>query len=386
MRLTVRLVVKSSANAFFASTGDALMLLEFIIDNREKVIALTWAKAAKRLAPRPTEVELTNGVPIFLDQLADVLRRADDSVKETMERSAAAHAAARFGLGHSVAQVVHDYGDLCEAVTELAEAVDAPITTEEFQTLTRCLDIVVAEAVTEYARLQERSMVEGEAERSGSLAHELRNRITSAQIAFAMIRSGRAPVAGGVATLVTRSLDSMATLINRSLIEVRLDSGHSQRQRVRLHDLIAEAQVEGTMGARAHGILLSVAPTDPGIEVEADPFILAGAVANLLQNAFKFTPAGGSVSLRTSVAGGRVEIEIEDQCGGLPVHTAEQLFGAFQQRGANRSGLGLGLFISRKAVEASGGVIRVRDLPSRGCVFTIELPLRVTTGLPHPAE
>jgi len=70
-----------------------------------------------------------------------------------------------------------------------------------------------------------------------------------------------------------------------------------------------------------------------------------------------------------------VEIEIEDQCGGLPPGKAEELFGAFQERATNRSGLGLGLFISRKGVEASGGVLRVRDVPGSGCVFTIDLPL-----------
>jgi signal transduction histidine kinase len=53
---------------------------------------------------------------------------------------------------------------------------------------------------------------------------------------------------------------------------------------------------------------------------------------------------------------------------------AEEIFQAFQQRGEDRSGLGLGLFISRRGVEASGGVIRVRDLPGHGCIFTIDLP------------
>ena len=120
---------------------------------------------------------------------------------------------------------------------------------------------------------------------------------------------------------------------------------------------------------------LSVAPVASGTEVAGDPQILAGAVANLVQNAVKFTRVGGHVSVRTTVTGARVEIEIADECGGLPPGKAEELFGAFEQRGADRSGLGLGLFISRKGVEASGGVIRVRDVPGMGCVFTIDLPL-----------
>jgi signal transduction histidine kinase len=350
------------------------MLLDFITDNRETIIAVTRARAATRSATGLAEPELATGVPRFIDQLAEALQRPDDSTKETMERSAAKHAAALFALGYTVAQVVHDYGDVGQAITELAVAVRAPIAADDFRTLNRCLDNAIAEAVTEYARHQQRFMVEGETERSGSLAHEMRNRLASAQIAFAMITSGRAPVAGAVASVVSRNFHQMAALVDRSLMEVRVDSGRSQRQRFRLHELMAEAEVEGSIAASAQGVSLSVAPTDAGIEVEADPLVLAGAVANLLQNAFKFTPAGGRVMLRASVAGARVGIDVEDQCGGLPPNTAEQLFDAFQQRGTNRSGLGLGLFISRKGIEASDGLIRVRDVPGRGCVFTIDLP------------
>ena len=350
------------------------MLHEFIRDNRKEIVARTRAKVAKRSAPRPTERELTSGVPLFLDQLVATLRRPPSSATRTIERSAAAHGAVLLGLGYTVAQVVHDYGEICQAVTELADEADAAITTDEFRTLNRCLDEAIAGSVTEYTRLRERSMAEGETERSGVFAHELRNRISAVQLAFLAIQGGRAPVGGSVAAVVTRNLRGMTSLVNRALVEVRLDSGTTQRQRVHLHQLIEDAEVDGTMEAGGRGVSLSVSPMEHGVDVDADPQILAGAIANLLQNAFKFTRAGGHVSLKTRVTGGRVEIDIEDECGGLPPGKAEELFGAFQQRGANRSGLGLGLFISRKGVEASGGAIRVRNIPGSGCVFTIDLP------------
>jgi signal transduction histidine kinase len=351
------------------------VLFEFVAANRQQLIALTRAKIASRLSPKATEVELTGGVPLFLDQLVDALKRPLHSSTETMDRSAAVHGAALLSLGYTVAQVVHDYGDICQAITEQADAVDAPITTEEFQILNGCLDNAIAGAVSEYARLRERSMSEGETERSGTFAHELRNRIAVAQIAFSMIKAGRAPVGGSVASVVTRNLHGMTTLINRMLVEVRLDSGTTRRKRIRLHELIDEAEVDGNIEAAMHGVSLSVSPTDPSIEVDADPQILAGALANLLQNAYKFTQAGGAIALRTAVVGSRVEIQVEDQCGGLPPKMAAELFGAFQQHGSNRSGLGLGLFISRKGVEACHGGLRVRDVPGCGCVFTIDLPL-----------
>jgi signal transduction histidine kinase len=350
------------------------MLIEFVATNREKLIARTRAKVAKRFDPPPTERELTSGVPLFLDQLAETLRSPPSSMRETIERTAAVHGAALLNRGYTVAQVVYDYGEICQAITGLANEIGATITTEEFRTLNQCIDHAIAGAVTEYTRLRERSSSEGVSERSDIFA-ELGNRVSAVQLAFMAIKSGRAPIGGSVAAVVTRNLHGMTGLINRALVEVRLDAGNMRRQRIHMHQFIEQVEVDGTIEASIHGVSLGVTPTERGIDVDADPQILAGALANLLQNAFKFTHAGGHVSLRTSVVAARVEIEIEDQCGGLPPGKAQELSGALAQRGASRSGLGLGLFISRKGIEASGGAIRVRDVPGSGCIFTIDLPL-----------
>jgi signal transduction histidine kinase len=78
--------------------------------------------------------------------------------------------------------------------------------------------------------------------------------------------------------------------------------------------------------------------------------------------------------LKAHAIADRVVIEIEDECGGLPPGKAEELFQPFMQRAADRSGLGLGLSISNRGVEANGGRLHVRDLPGKGCIFTIDLP------------
>ena len=351
------------------------MLFEFITANRAELISRTRSKVAKRAAPRATERELEGGVPLFLDQLAETLRRAPPSLSATMDRTAALHGAALLGRGYTVGQVVHDYGDICQAITELACETDAKISTEEFHTLNLCLDNAIAQAIGEYTRLRDHSNAEAETERSGSLAHELRNRLAAATMGFDAIQSGIAPIGGGVGAVVKRNLKGMATLIDRALVEVRVDSGSTRKERLSLRQFIEEAEVDGMLEAGMRGLSLTVTPTDPAFEIEADPQILAGAVANLLQNALKFTRKDGHVTLRTSVLEGCVRIEIEDECGGLPKAKANELFNAFQQRGTNRVGLGLGLFISRKGVEASGGTLGVRDVPGKGCVFTIAIPL-----------
>jgi signal transduction histidine kinase len=96
---------------------------------------------------------------------------------------------------------------------------------------------------------------------------------------------------------------------------------------------------------------------------------------NLLHNAFKNTPAGGTVILRVRPQGDRLLIEIKDECGGIPESKGD-LFQPFgERRGRDRSGLGLGLSIARQAVRAHSGDIRIRNMPGKGCVFTIDLPL-----------
>jgi signal transduction histidine kinase len=115
--------------------------------------------------------------------------------------------------------------------------------------------------------------------------------------------------------------------------------------------------------------------------VDADRQMLGSALSNLLQNAFKFTRRSGRVALTVRAPPDRILIEVEDQCGGLPPGKLDALFKPFEQASHDRSGLGLGLSISRRAVEANGGRLSVRDVPGTGCVFTIDLP-RSSAGSP----
>lgn len=109
--------------------------------------------------------------------------------------------------------------------------------------------------------------------------------------------------------------------------------------------------------------------------VLADPQILASALMNLLNNAFKYTEPGGRVVLSGQAADGRILIEVEDECGGIP-DMRRDLFQAFgERRGTDRSGVGLGLSIARKAVTSQDGNIGVRNIPGKGCVFVIDVPL-----------
>jgi signal transduction histidine kinase len=289
--------------------------------------------------------------------------------------SAALHGGELLQRGFTVAQVVHDYGDLCQAITELALEYGLPISTQDFHTLNRCLDNAIASAVTEYARRRDLDSSEAEFRRHGFFAHELRSHLQSALLAFQVVKSGQVGMAGSTLGVLERSLRGLRDLIDRSVSEVRLDAGMYRKERIRVSDFIEETEIHASLEANDRGLQFGVERVDETLVVDVDRQLFASAISNLLQNAFKFTQPSSHVQLRAVHRDDRVSIEIEDECGGLPPGATESLFKPFEQRGADRSGLGLGLAISRRAIEMDGGRISVRDIPGKGCVFIIDMPL-----------
>jgi signal transduction histidine kinase len=353
------------------------MLHEFVTENREEIIRRCRAKVVKRSIPPPTKAEIEHGVPVFLDQLVNALRLGLESSPE-ISRSALLHGHDLLLQGFSVGQVVHDYGDICQSITELALEIHATISTDEFRMLNRCLDDAIAGAVTQYGRERNQSGIDVETERGserlGFLAHELRNLINTAMIAFDVLSSGNVGVAGSTGAVLHRSLTGLDALISRSLAEVRLTQAIQRKDRFLVSGFIQELTPAARLEANAKGITLAILAVEDDVAIEADRQILIAVIGNLLQNAFKFTRPGTTVTLRVGADADRVLIEVQDECGGLPGGDENDLFQPFEQRSIDRTGLGLGLAFSRWAVEANHGRIYARDLPDEGCVFTVDLP------------
>jgi signal transduction histidine kinase len=354
-----------------------LVLHEFIAVNQEEIVRRCRAKVATRSIPPSTEREFDHGVPVFLDQLKDALRFGRITSPE-IGKSAGQHGHDLLRQGFTVSQVVHDYGDVCQAITELAVELNASISTDDFRALNRCLDEAIAGAVTEYGRERTQSDINGEsargAERLGFFAHELRNLMHTALMAFEVLKTGNVGVAGSTGAVLHRSLRASHALITRSLAEVRLTQGVQNREPFLMASFLDEIASASTLEANARGVKLTVTPVEDGVAIAADRQVLAAVVANLLQNAFKFTRPGTTVTLSAGASAERVLIDIQDECGGLPSGNVNELFRPFEQRSADRTGMGLGLAFSRWGAEANDGRIYARNLPGRGCVFTVDLP------------
>jgi hypothetical protein len=184
-----------------------MTLDDFIRSNRDELIQRCRVKVAARSSPPPTDAEINHGVPLFLDQLVEEMRHGPSKTEE-ISKSAIHHGHDLFLQGFSISEVVHDYGDVCQSITDLAVEQNAPITADDFRTLNRCLDDAIAGAVTEYAREQD---LPRESE-----MHQLQHLTDTAITAFEVLRTGNVGVGGSTGALVHRNLKAIrASLVSR---------------------------------------------------------------------------------------------------------------------------------------------------------------------------
>ena len=213
------------------------MLHEFLKSNRTVLIDRCRVLVSSRPDPKATEEELVHGIPTFLDQLIETLtleqtsetqsnssltaRNARGDVAPDVGTTAALHGRDLFLKGFTIEQVVRDYGDVCQSVTNLAVETGAPISVDEFRTFNRCLDNAIAGAVTEYARHTPASNDDKlQTPNSQQLAQELRKLLHSAILAVTAMKAGSVGNAGPTAAVLDQSLMAMRDLIERSLAEV----------------------------------------------------------------------------------------------------------------------------------------------------------------------
>jgi signal transduction histidine kinase len=352
------------------------MLSEFVRSHRDEIIARCRTRVAERMAPRPTQSELDDGIPLFLRELEQTLE-CELLHRPRLATAAVQHGGALLRGGFTIAQVVHDYGDACQTITELAIERSAPISTEEFRVLNRCLDDAIAEAVTEYERQHEIDVTAEGARRSneqlGVFAQQLHHLLGSAVLAYDVLRGGSVGIRGSTGDTLGRSLNGLRDLVNRSLTEVRLTAGVPRPERIPVLQFVEGIEVSAVRNAQARGLRLTVTEVDPALTVNADPQILSSVVSSLLDNAFNYTRPHSHVWLHTHATADRVLFDVEDQCGGISPAKLAQLLEPYESQGDDPSELGPGLAICVRGAEALHGEIRVRN-QNNGCVFTVDLP------------
>ncbi len=354
-----------------------MSLYSFLGENRNVILALSEKKTVALAALRPVSDELQKGLPIFFNQLIAILdkNQAIVSVKDehALLGAAALHGRELLRLGYTLSHVVHAYGAICQAVTEIASKMKASISALEFHNLNRCLDIAIAGAVTEFEAGRSIVTKAREVEHLGMLAHELRNSLNRAIIASEMMSKGIVGVSGSTARVLSHSLKEMHLLLDRSLSEIKLRSEseiHEEQFSIieLVNHLLVTAEIEA--GTREQTITIQV---DTSLEVKTDRHLVLSALGNLVQNAMKYTKPKGNINIMAHAKGDKIEIVVTDQCGGIAPEKMSEIFKPFTQFSVDTSGLGLGLSIARKAVAHCGGDISAENIPG-GCAIKIILP------------
>lgn len=341
------------------------MLADFLDANRADIIALARERLSSRRNPKATTAEVKEGLPIFLDQLGEALKLAETRghIDEgAISRAATSQGGRLFDLGLTIGQLVHDYGDVCQAITELAVERGELISAEDFQMLNRVLDEAIAWAAAEYLRQRDVVLGHKSDERLAVLARQMRTIVTTAMISAESIRTGRVSCSGATATLHRRSLAGLLDLIDHSLAGVRLESDSQLPEHIAVRQLVEDVEIPAIIEAQARGLEFSVSTmVDRTVTIEGDRQILAAALAALLSNAFKHSVDKSPVVLRTSLHADRVLFEVEHECEDLPATDVASLAGR-------------GLAIGLRAARASGGELRTANGTGKACRFILDLP------------
>ncbi|MBA3538673.1 MAG: sensor histidine kinase [Deltaproteobacteria bacterium] len=353
-------------------------LHEVLLARREEVM-LRWRTMVQgTIAPEsmPTP-ELVDHFPLFLREVIGALR-VQAGLPSTMEppetsATAADHGEQRLRLGFSLDAVVREYGALRDAIVVTAQDAQVPISFGELQSIFDSTLVGIASAVSEYGRQRDAELHRQHNEHIAFIAHELRNPLMTAMTAIELLRL---PGDSRPGQALTRSLERMRELINHSLQMARSASGvELRREPIRLAKLLADAELVASPEAEANRIGIRVIVTDDA-ELNIDVRLISSALNNLVRNAVKYSCSSGQVDLRARIDGPRVTIEVEDTCGGLPEAAVLDAFAPFVRLGNDdKTGFGLGLAIAKQAVDAHGGSIRVQNLPGKGCIFALELPI-----------
>jgi excisionase family DNA binding protein len=223
-------------------------------------------------------------------------------------------------------------------------------------------------------------------------SHELRTPLTSivgqGQLALRRLgREGRFETARTVRTLqvITEQGTKLSRLINQLLDISRLESGKLslEPQPTDLTALVEQVVADAQLWSERHPISLQAPPS---LWAEVDGLRLEQVLTNLLDNAVKYSPDGGPIEVVLVGRDTAVELSVRDHGLGVPPEKRAQLFERFYQAHATeaRSGLGLGLYISRQIVELHGGEIRAEFPSDGGTRFRVRLPLAVPERAPLP--
>ena len=228
-----------------------------------------------------------------------------------------------------------------------------------------------------------------------NVGHELRTPLTSiigsAELILDDAKAGDFPYYQFV-TIINKEAHRLRELVESILDFSLLESGRLtlNLETVELRDIIEEAARRYRTFADEYGVTITTETRTPVPPTYADPHLLETILANLLKNGIKFNYAGGKVTVTLDAADGEAVIAVADTGPGIPADQLDDIFSKFYQVDGSSTrtvgGTGMGLAITKRAVEAHGGRVEVRSTVGQGATFTVFLPLRAKPPEEEPVK
>jgi len=214
-----------------------------------------------------------------------------------------------------------------------------------------------------------------------TLSHELRTPLTSLRMAVDLIERSQPPLDEERTRLLEAAREDVTRLedVAQRLLDLSRSRAMSialEREVVPVADVVARCARIFAVQARERGVTLATEVAADDLPLAGDPTKITWALSNLVANALRYTPRGGTVTIRAAGDDGTVRLAVEDTGPGIPAEQRERIFERFVQggEGGESGGAGLGLAIVRDIVQAHGGRIHLDSEVGRGSRFTLELP------------
>jgi signal transduction histidine kinase len=352
--------------------------------------------SAKRAHHEVLRDDLSN----LLRAMARALWQSDPSGSRSHESAAEEHGEQRWESGWSLTELVRDYQILRLVILEYLEQVlSRPLRVREIMALGVCIDDAIAASIAAYVRYRDETVINAERERAAVLeevsrhkdefmavlGHELRNPLAPILTAVKIIQSvapsdQRALLSASA--VIERQSRHLVRLVDDILDVARIGRGLLDLRKERLDIATAIHQaveaVESMVVDRNQQLTVKL-PNVP-LPVEADLSRLVQIVANLLNNASKYTQAGGRIAVSAEREDGHAAIRVRDSGMGIPKEMLTRVFDLFTQVEGSQQyasgGMGIGLTLVQRLVEQHGGAVTCSSAGAgQGSEFTVRLPL-----------
>jgi signal transduction histidine kinase len=369
---------------------------QIIEENVDRIIARFAAAVHEAELPSRniSREEIVDKLGRFLAVMAATVKAGKDAAPASID-AATEHGRQRWHEGYDLKSVVREYGLIRQIVLEVLEAnSDEPRTMQELEGLTRFLQASVADAAVEFATMAERQVREAldEAQRAtraredvvSIVSHDLKNPLDvihgNVQLLLRQLDTEDPPSTDARFRkrfeAMRRASDRMSELIGGMLDLARLNAGELNLTMQNAHGraLLSDTFEQLSTLAEQRSVRL-VAAVDDDFVCRCDARRISQALQNLASNAIKYSPIGGTVTLRLGCSSEECTFDVIDAGPGIPQDQIPHLFDRFNRSSdAARGGTGLGLAIAKSLVELHGGTISVESTLGQGSTFRLTLP------------